>query len=211
MYPTIQNLLERRPSSRPRALFLAGPAGSGKSTVARGVAGGTAARMVDIDQIAELLAAKHGYDFQDADQSAELYNKARSKNISRRQYYISQSHSLIIDGTGRSPQGIERVKAELEEAGYEVAMLFVAVDLDVALSRNAKRDRNLDPKYVEDVWHDVMRLVRTYDSMFSNFYYVKNEDESSHPQSSSSRAKKLARQFLDGHSVGSGTDLPAFA
>lgn len=212
MYPTLFTLLERTNNSkRPRALFLAGPAGSGKSTVARDVAGGTNAKFVDIDAVAEHLARKQGVDLSDAEGSAAVYTTARDKNLRRRNHYVNQQMTLVIDGTGRSPQGIERVKRELEDAGYETGMLFVAVDLEVALRRNATRSRKLDSKYIEEVWHDVMRLVRHYDGMFTNFFYVKNEDGSQHGASSSSRAKRLARQFVSGLNVGTGTDLPIFA
>lgn len=196
MYSTLIKLLERNQRTTPRALFLAGPPGSGKSTVAQDVAGGTTAKFVDIDHIVEFLAQKHHTDLADPDQSAQMYAYARNKHVTRRQHYIQQGYDLVIDGTGRNPEGIQRVKEELEAKGYETGMLFVAVDLETSLQRNGGRARKLDSKFVEDAWHDVMRLVRKYDMMFLNFFYIRNEVGSDHPESESTQARRKARQFF---------------
>jgi len=67
-----------------------------------------------------------------------------SRGPSQIETYIQGRKGLIIDGTARNYEKIEREKQILEELGYDVMMVAVVTPEPVAQERNAKRA--LDPK-----------------------------------------------------------------
>ena len=52
---------------------------------------------------------------------------------------IEGKESFILDGTAASYRETSKLKIELEEAGYEVFMLYVYTDLERSLSQNQDR------------------------------------------------------------------------
>ena len=65
---------------------------------------------------------------------------------------ISGKDSFILDGTAASYNTTAKLKTELDEAGYDVFMLYVYTDLERSLSQNQDRyvksggeDRSLAP------------------------------------------------------------------
>jgi hypothetical protein len=56
-------------------------------------------------------------------------------------------------------------------------MVFVAVELNTALSRNASRQRRVAPEFAEVTWHEVMKNLRPLYNLFDKFYYIKNDDQ----------------------------------
>lgn len=161
-----------------KAVFLAGAAGSGKSTIARKLFGGTGLRFVDMDNF------------------SRMYRKTGKTDVSRKEIrYHTRKHreglmdgriGMVIDGTGRDPYDISRVKEQLESLGYDTIMLFVNVDLDTSLSRTATRavtpgpdfGRTIPPEHVEKMWYEVKYGARELKSVFgSDFIKVDNNND----------------------------------
>jgi predicted kinase len=63
---------------------------------------------------------------------------------------------MIIDGTGRDYDKIANQKAQLQQLGYDCYMIFVNTSLEVALERNAKRERSV-PEYITRKSHAIVQ------------------------------------------------------
>jgi predicted kinase len=95
---------------------------------------------------------------------------------------IGNKESFILDGTGASFNQTSKLKDQLEEAGYEVFMLYVYTDLERSLKQNQDRyeksggkDRSLAPGIVMKTWKDVTQNYEPYKNLFgSNFVSVAN-------------------------------------
>jgi predicted kinase len=84
---------------------------------------------------------------------------------------------MIIDGTGDEVTKIKEKKEHAEKLGYDCYMIFVNTSLEVALERNASRDRTLSPKLVTKIWKACQNNLGAFQSMFSgNFIIVDNTE-----------------------------------
>jgi len=100
---------------------------------------------------------------------------------------IAGKESFILDGTAASLKNTLKLKEELEDAGYEVFMLYVYTDLERSLKQNQDRfeksdggDRSLAPAIVLSTWNAVTKNYNPYKEVFGdNFISVANtlEDE----------------------------------
>ena len=86
---------------------------------------------------------------------------------------IEAKESFILDGTAASVNQTIQLKSELEEAGYEVFMLYVYTDLERSLRQNQDRfeksggeDRSLSPAIVLRAWLSVTKNWTSYKDMF---------------------------------------------
>ena len=106
-----------------------------------------------------------------------LRSRAKELTKDRKKLYMNGRLGMIIDGTGKNADGIQRSKNQLEELGYDTYMIFVNTSLDVALQRNAKRPRSLDEKIVVSSWKAVQNNIGTFSNMFrKGFIVVDNND-----------------------------------
>jgi len=164
-----------------KAFFLAGGPGSGKSYVVRRTTGGTGLKVVNSDDAFESLLKKAGLSLKMPPEEFERKEKVRAhakELTSKRQAnYLEGRLGLIIDGTGRQSDKILRQKASLEELGYDTYMIFVNTSMDVALQRNEKRARSLQPSFVIKSWKDVQANIGAFNNMFrQGFIVVDNND-----------------------------------
>ena len=100
--------------------------------------------------------------------------RARAKEITklRQQNYIEGRIGLIIDGTGKNYVKIEKQMRGLQQLGYESHMIFVNTSLDVALARNAKRDRKLPESIVVQSWNEVQKNIGKFSQLFKNKFVI---------------------------------------
>ena len=164
-----------------KAFFLAGGPGSGKSYVVRRTTGGTGLKVVNSDDAFESLLKKAGLSLKMPPEEFERKEKVRAhakELTSKRQAnYLDGRLGLVIDGTGRQSNKILRQKASLEELGYDTYMIFVNTSIDVALQRNEKRARSLQPSFVVQSWKDVQANIGAFNNMFrQGFIVVDNND-----------------------------------
>jgi hypothetical protein len=95
---------------------------------------------------------------------------------------ILNKESFILDGTASSSNQTLKLKSQLEEAGYEVMMLYVYTELETSLKRNEDRfeksggeDRSLLPGAVLGTWLMVAKNFPLYQQLFgNNFVSVSN-------------------------------------
>ena len=164
-----------------KAFFLAGGPGSGKSYVVRRTTGGTGLKIVNSDPVFESLLKKAGLSLKMPPEEFERKEKVRgrAKELTKKQQanYLEGRLGLIIDGTGKDAGRILKQKAGLEELGYDTYMIFVNTSIDVALERNEKRARSLQPSFVVKSWKDVQANIGAFSNMFrQGFIVVDNND-----------------------------------
>ena len=177
----------------PKAIILAGAPGAGKGYILRGLdLGGLKVMNIDDIYINMLKKANVSLDLKNAtpeersEQAKQMAaaNKEFKGNIAAT---IEGKESFILDGTAASVKSTTALKSELEEAGYEVFMLYVYTDLERSLMQNQDRfeksggeDRSLAPAIVMRTWAGVTKNYDAYKSLFgNNFVSVANtlEDE----------------------------------
>jgi predicted kinase len=172
---------------------MAGGPGSGKSFVAQELFGidkqlkssfGSAGlKVVNSDPAFEQQLKKNGIDPKDLgriekeDPSLWDYitkSKGGPRDIAKQQmvmlkgFYEAGRLGMIIDGTGDDFDKIQRQKKEAENLGYDTYMVFVNTSLEVALIRNAERDRTLPEDLVTASWKECQENMGKFQSLFGS-------------------------------------------
>ena len=185
--------LLREAQGSPKAVILAGAPGAGKGYTLRGLdLGGLKIMNVDDIFVEKLKQANVTLDLKNATPE-ERSEQAKQMAVANKEFkgklqdIINGKESFILDGTAASIKTTSKLKSELEEAGYEVFMLYVYTDLERSLRQNQDRfeksggeDRSLAPAIVLRTWLGVTKNWAPYKDMFGdNFVSVANtlEDE----------------------------------
>mgnify|MGYP006079094183 CR=1 FL=1 len=180
--------LLREAQGNPKAIILAGAPGAGKGYILKGLdLGGIKVMNIDNIFIDKLKQANVTLDLKNAtpeerSQQAIQMAAANKEFKGDVQSTIEGKESFILDGTAASYNSTTKLKSELEEAGYEVFMLYVYTDLQRSLSQNQDRytksggeDRSLAPAIVMRTWKSVTDNLPKYADLFgNNFVAVAN-------------------------------------
>ena len=186
MISLIQLLREAQGS--PKAIILAGAPGAGKGYILRGLdLGGIKVLNVDDIYVEKLKQANVSLDLKNSTPE-ERSEQAKQMAASNKEFKgivqdtIEGKQSFILDGTAASYNTTVKLKDELDEAGYDVFMLYVYTDLQRSLSQNQNRyeksegkDRSLAPAIVMRTWKGVTDNLPKYADLFgNNFVAVAN-------------------------------------
>ena len=165
-----------------KAFFLAGGPGSGKSFVVRKTTGGSGLQIVNSDDAFERYLKDAGIALKmstDDPRRDEVRDKAKKVTKARQKNYIEGRLGIIIDGTGKDFDKIAKQSIQLRQLGYDTHMIFVNTSLDVALERNAERDRTVPESIAVQSWKDVQSNIGKFSQHFrQNFIVVDNNDSS---------------------------------
>ena len=164
-----------------KAFFLAGGPGSGKSYVVRRTTGVLGLKVVDSDPTFTkmLKDANLSLKMPASEKEPREIQRQRAKELTKKQQqnFIMGRLGLIIDGTGKDYEKITYQARELEQLGYDTYMIFVNTSLDVALERNAKRDRSVPESMVIKLWNQVQSNIGKFNLFFKQgFIIVDNND-----------------------------------
>jgi predicted kinase len=187
-----------------KCVFLAGGPGSGKSYTAKEIFGvGKSAissvsagglKLVNSDTAFEKGLKDNGIDMKllgkYEKENPEMWNfiagddnpnsiRNQAKKITKQQqaFYEAGRLGMIIDGTGDEVMKIKEKKKHAEALGYDCYMVFVNTSLEVALERNATRERTLSTERVTQIWKACQNNLGAFQSMFSgNFIIVDNTE-----------------------------------
>jgi dephospho-CoA kinase len=169
-------------TDKPKAIFLAGPAGSGKSYMNKLLIPKNFQTINSDDTYEELLKAS-GIGLKQKDftpdqlsQAAKLQAQARKVTQDTLEKSIGEKNNIVIDGTGAASNPILKKKQQLEDLGYETLMLMIYVSPLVSLERNKNRDRSLMPSIVLRTWRDVNKNIETYRQAFGNKFILINNN-----------------------------------
>jgi predicted kinase len=165
-----------------KAIFLAGPAGSGKSYITKQILPSNFTT-INVDDTYEELLKTSGLGLKQKDftpdqlsQAAKLMGQAQKATKEKFAQSSSERQNLIIDGTGGASKPLLKRKQELEDLGYECMMVMLYVSPITSLQRNAERDRSLMPSIILRTWRDVNQNISTYRQAFGDKFILINND-----------------------------------
>ena len=172
-----------------KSFFLAGGPGSGKSYVVKRTTKMFGMRVVNSDDVFEKLVKSTGmnmdmrnYTKAQEKRRDELRDVAKRVTKAREKNYVEGRLGLIIDGTGKNYDKIEKQMRELQQLGYDTHMIFVNTSLDVALQRNEERPRKLPESLVVKSWNEVQKNIGKFQNLFrQTFIIVDNNDPNEPP------------------------------
>ena len=106
----------------------------------------------------------------------EIRGTAKDLTDKRQQNYIDGRLGLIIDGTGKVPELIQKLVDKLKSIGYSVSMILVNTSLQVAQQRNLERERTLSSDIVAKSWQGVQQNLMKYQQIFGadKFHIIDN-------------------------------------
>ena len=185
----------------PQAIFMAGPAGAGKSFVSKSLPLSDF-HIINVDDTYEelLKAAGIGMKIKDftsneLSQAAKLMAQAQAKTKEKYAKALANLHDIIIDGTGAASRPLLKKKVELEALGYETMMVMIYVSPVTSLERNAGRDRSLLPGTVLQTWEKVNSNIPIYKKEFGdNFILINNDPKDAETDFD---AQEIKRRFFD--------------
>ncbi len=167
---------------QPKAIFMAGPAGSGKTTILNQL-GLQDFKVINVDDVYEkLLKTELGKeDFasmspEELSTAAKLMGKARVVTKEKETQALSNLENIIIDGTGAASRPLLKKKEDLEVMGYDTFMILLYVSPMTSLKRNAERGRSLPTSAVLKSWEGVVKNIDLYRQSFGNNIVVLNND-----------------------------------
>jgi predicted kinase len=185
----------------PKAIFLAGPAGAGKSFIAKSLPLSTF-RVINIDDTYEELLKASGlgmkqkdFDADQLSQAAKLMGQAQKTTKDKYAKALENMHDIIIDGTGAASRPLLKKKAELEALGYETMMIMIYVSPVTSLERNANRDRSLMPSIVLRTWRDINKNIDIYKQAFGDKFIIINNNPKDADKSFD--VEDIKRRFFD--------------
>ena len=159
----------------PKAIFMAGPAGSGKSTILKKL-GLENFRVINVDDDFEALLHKEfGPEIKFKDMTpdqlstaAKMMGTARKTTREKETSAIEDKLNIVIDGTGAASKPLLKKKADLERLGYQTFMFALYVSPMTSLKRNAERDRSLPTPAVLSSWAGLTKNLEEYMTAFGN-------------------------------------------
>lgn len=175
----------------PKAVILAGAPGAGKSSIVGDIISGLGLKVLNIDDhfIKNLKDVGVSLDLKNAD--AEGRSKAAKAMQAAKKTYdveleqeILNRGDIVIDGTAASYKKTEELKNTLENAGYDVFMVYVYSSLEKSLRKNEDRferskgeDRSLMPQIVMQTWANVTKNFIPYLNLFGGNFVATTKDK----------------------------------
>ena len=166
----------------PKAIFMAGPAGSGKSYISSKLVPSDF-QTINVDDTYEALLKASGIGMKLAQmspdelkKSGELMGQARKATDKKLKAALANANNILIDSVGGSSKTLLKKKQELEDLGYQTAMIMTYVSPITSLERNMKRDRSLLPSIVIRSWRDVNKNIDIYKQAFGGNFTLINLD-----------------------------------
>ena len=165
-----------------KAIFLAGGPGSGKSFIVKRTAlQAMGLVLINSDTAFEHIMRKQGLDFKMPDSEKEqrdlVRNTAKATIDKKLELALEGRLGVVIDGTGKDFDKIQKARNNLAALGYECGMIFVNTDLDTAKKRNLQRARSVKDELVTKMWNEVQRNLGKFHQLFGNNFYLVDNSE----------------------------------
>jgi cytidylate kinase len=183
-----------------KAVFLAGGPGSGKSFVVKKT--GLASMgfvVINSDDAFERALKKAGLSTTPEDifsvQGQEIRGGAKTLTANRQETVLKGRLGVVVDGTGRDYDKIQKQAQILKDIGYDVGMIFVNTDMETALERNRQRERILPDDQVEKMWKDVQKNMGKFQRFFGQNFQIVDNSIDSNFESEIQSAYKMMGEF----------------
>lgn len=161
-----------------KALFIVGIPGAGKSYTVRQLSGAISPKVVNTDKATEFLSRK--FQLPSNDETWKSFFKDRTKPLTTGMLasYLNGLLPLFVDGTSNNTANILNRAGILESLGYDVGMVFINTDLEVAKERAIKRgaeiDRHVSLDFIEKVHAEAEENREYFRGKFGFFKEVNN-------------------------------------
>ena len=185
-----------------KAIFFAGSPGSGKTYVARKLAGAfQGLKQVNMDNIFKFLMKQKNLSWKMPPEEHPEREKQRQRSkeliAKQQQTYAEGGLGLLIDSTGRIYDTVARIKQELEDTGYETTMIFVNTDIQTALRRNKERERTLPDDLIHKNYAVIEQNLGKFQRLFNDVHIITNSDSTQDQLPEQlERIEKDIRKFL---------------
>lgn len=155
-----------------KAVFVMGIPGSGKSYTVDKIAGSIMPRIVNTDSSLEFLVKKYGDDYKNVwERHGPKTEKMTQGKLKRA---LDGALPLMLENTSASASSILLRMGLLESLGYDIAMVYINTDLEVALDRANKRDRVVDADFIKRAHVKIEKDVEFLKPKFLKFMEIKN-------------------------------------
>jgi hypothetical protein len=138
-----------------KAMFVVGIPGAGKSYTVSQLKGGISPKVVNTDHSTEFLSKKFKIPSNDETWKSFFRDRTRPLTTGLLFNYLNGMLPLFVDGTSNDVSNILGRAGLLESIGYDIGMVFINTDLDVAKERAVKRgeeiDRHVNREFIEKV------------------------------------------------------------
>ena len=186
-----------------KAFFLAGGPGSGKSFVTHSAFAGTGLKVVNSDVTFERNLKKANLSLNMPDEEEYFRNiirgRAKQTAIAQLDKYVQGRLGLVIDSTGRDYDVIARNHNMLQQLGYDCYMVFVNTSLEVAIARNARRERTIPEYITKTSWEGVQNNIGKFQRLFGMAKFIvvdNNKSDLELVTLTMNRIGKLVRRFI---------------
>jgi len=185
--------------NKPKAIFLGGPAGSGKSTIIKQLLPSDLT-VINVDDTYEQMLKDSGLGMDiknftpdQLSQAAKMMSAARKTTDEKYLELTKNLKNVIIDGTAASINPIRKKKEQLEALGYDTMMLMLYVSPTVSLERNKQRERSLLLGIILRTWRDVNSNIEGYQDLFGddNFILINNNPKDTKSEYNPEEIKRL--------------------
>lgn len=177
-FSLIQSLQESiNDKGRLKAVFVCGIPGAGKTYTISAVNDPTInPRIVNSDKMFEFLGktgradigSKSGWDA-----AADTVERTTKSQLAQ---YINSMLPLFVDSTSSNPSTLIRRKGLLEAFGYDVGLLWINTDVEVAIKRAAQRDRHVSEQFIRDTYERSIESKPFIQSRFEWNMEINNSD-----------------------------------
>ena len=185
-----------------KAIFFAGSPGSGKTYVARKLAGAfQGLKQVNMDNWFKRLMTKKNLSWKmpPGEEPEREKQRQRSKELvaKQQQQYAEGGLGLLIDSTGRIYDTVAKIKQELEGQGYQTTMIFVNTDLETALRRNKNRPRSLPTELIHKNYAVIEQNLGKFQRLFNDVHIIDNSTSAQNTMPGQiEQVEKDVRKFL---------------
>lgn len=201
-----------------KAFFMAGGPGSGKSYVAgelfdfpkgavASVSYATGLKLVNSDNAFETMIKKAGLEVNklaDYAKDPEIWKEVmglrdQAKRTTKRMQdnYIGGRLGQVIDGTGKDYDKIRGHRQLYQDLGYDTYMIFVNTSLEVALQRNAQRERSLPDTLVQKMWQEVQNNIGRFQGLFGSDKMIIIDNSGSNEEALKMAEKMISQKLND--------------
>ena len=164
-----------------KAVFIVGLPGAGKSYTVSNLKGQVSPKIVNTDVALEFLSKKTKIPANSETWKTVFRDSTKKMTATMLYNYINGMLPLFIDGTSNDASNVLSRAGILESLGYDVGMIFIDTDIEVAKQRAIERaetiGRTVDPTFIDKVYKESEANKKYFQSKFSFFKVYENNGQ----------------------------------